>query len=245
MHWSVRLTKRAIDVVGGAVGLGLTLPAMPIIAAVVYIDSPGPVFFSQKRAGRLKGTRLENGIRTFEFEEFYIHKFRTMKVDAEKYTGAVFAEENDPRITRVGRFLRKSRLDELPQLWDVVRGAMSLVGPRPERPELISNLAHAIPLFEERMRDVKPGVTGLAQISLRYAGALKGDEDSEIAQLARSLQNPFELEEAEGSIADDMRLKMLYDLAYLASLESFATYLAMELKIIFKTPVVMLRGQGQ
>lgn len=245
MHWSVRLTKRAIDIVGGSVGLGLTLPVMPVIAAVVYLDSPGPVFFTQKRAGRLLRTRNENGIRTFEFEEFHIHKFRTMKVDAEKYSGAVFAEENDPRITRVGRFLRKSRLDELPQLWDVVRGAMSLVGPRPERPELISNLAHAIPLFEERMRDVKPGLTGLAQISLRYAGALREGSDSEIAKLASSLQNPFELEEAEGALADDMRLKMLYDLAYLASLESFATYIAMELKIIFKTPLVMLRGQGQ
>src|SRR5690606_33230199 len=128
---------------------------------VVYLDSPGPVLFKQKRAGRLLDTKMENGIRTFRFEEFYIHKFRTMRVDAEKGTGAVLAEENDPRITRVGRFLRKTRLDELPQLWDVVRGAMSLVGPRPDRPELISNLAHAIPLFEERMRDVKPGVTGL------------------------------------------------------------------------------------
>lgn len=243
MHWSVRLTKRSIDVVGGAVGLGLTMPLLPFIAAAVYIDSPGPIFFSQRRAGKLQGSTVENGIRKFHFDEFEIHKFRTMRVDAEKFTGAVFAEANDPRITRVGRFLRKSRLDELPQLWDVMRGAMSLVGPRPERPELLSNLAHAIPLFEERMRDVRPGLTGLAQISLRYTGALT--EDSEIAQLARTLQNPFGIDEAEGAVADDMRLKMLYDLAYLASLETFRDFLGMELKIIFKTPVVMITGQGQ
>ena len=243
MHWSVRLTKRTIDLVGGTVGLALTVPLMPFIAAAVYIDSPGPVFFSQKRAGKLKGTSMENGIRTFHFEEFYIHKFRTMRVDAEKFTGAVFAEKDDPRITKVGDFLRKSRLDELPQLWDVVRGAMSLVGPRPERPELLNNLAHAIPLFEERMRDVKPGVTGLAQISLRYSGALR--EDSDLAKLAATLQNPFGIEEADGAIADDMRLKMLYDLAYLATLESFRSYLPTELSIIIKTPIVMLRRQGQ
>lgn len=243
MHWGVKLTKRGIDVVGGSVGLILSIPLMPIIAAAIYIDSPGPVFFSQIRAGRLLGDSMDKGIRRFHFKEFRIHKFRTMRVDAEKFTGAVFAEKDDPRITKVGVFLRKSRLDELPQLWDVLRGAMSLVGPRPERPELLSNLAHAIPLFEERMRDVKPGLTGLAQISLRYTGALK--EDSELAQLAKSLQNPFGIDEADGALADDMRLKMLYDLAYLASLESFGSYLAMELKIIFKTPIVMLTRQGQ
>lgn len=243
MHWGIRFTKRSIDLVGGSVGLVIALPLLPFVAAAVYIDSPGPVFFSQKRAGRLLGTSNDNGLRKFHFEEFHIHKFRTMRVDAEKLTGAVFAEKDDPRITRVGAFLRKSRLDELPQLWDVLRGAMSLVGPRPERPELLNNLAHAIPLFEERMRDVKPGVTGLAQISLRYTGALK--ENSEIAQLAKTLQNPFELEEADGAVADDMRLKMLYDLAYLAALESFRSFLAMELKIIFMTPIVMLRRQGQ
>ena len=243
MHWSVRLTKRTIDLVAGSVGLALTVPLMPFIAAAVYIDSPGPVFFSQKRAGKLKGTSMENGVRTFHFEEFYIHKFRTMRVDAEKFYGAVFAEQDDPRITRVGNFLRKSRLDELPQLWDVLRGAMSLVGPRPERPELLSNLAHAIPLFEERMRDVKPGLTGLAQISLGYSGGLKAD--SEIAALAATLKNPFGLEEAEGAMADDMRLKMLYDLAYLATLESFRSYLPTEISIILKTPWVMLRRQGQ
>ena len=243
MRWSVRIAKRAIDVAGAVTGLALTAPLVPVIAAAVYIDSPGPVFFRQRRAGRLKGVSDDNGTRSFEFEEFYIHKFRTMKPDAEKYTGPVLAEADDPRITRIGSFLRKSRLDEIPQLWDVLRGAMSLVGPRPERPELLRDLAFAIPLFEERMRGVKPGITGLAQVKLRYTGAL--GENSELKELVRSLQNPFELDEAEGALADDMRLKMLYDLAYLASLERFETFLSMEVRIILETPMVMLRGMGQ
>ena len=170
-------------------------------------------------------------------------KFRTMRQDAEKSTGAVLAQKRDPRITRIGIFLRKSRLDELPQLWDVFRGKMSLVGPRPERPSLIRDLAHAIPMFEERMRGVKPGITGLAQVSLGYAGATR--EGTKIAELAATMQNPYGLEEASGSIADDMRIKLLYDLAYLTCLEKFSTYLWTELSIIVKTPIVMLRGLGQ
>src|SRR5262245_63402012 len=96
-------------------------------------------------------------------------KFRSMKPDAEKHTGVVVATADDPRITRAGKFLRKTRLDEIPQFINVLRGDMSIVGPRPERPELAEQLAMAIPYFEERMRDLKPGITGLAQISLSYS----------------------------------------------------------------------------
>jgi lipopolysaccharide/colanic/teichoic acid biosynthesis glycosyltransferase len=156
----------------------------------------------------------------------------------------VIAGANDPRVTRLGRFLRKSRLDELPQFWDVLRGEMSLVGPRSEWPELLEQLAYAIPLFEERMRDVKPGITGLAQISLGYTGSFP--PGSPIAQLAQHLQNPYKLEEAEGALADDMRIKLLYDLAYTASLEKLSTFLRTELGVIVKTPLVMLRmAQGR
>jgi lipopolysaccharide/colanic/teichoic acid biosynthesis glycosyltransferase len=236
---SVRIAKRAIDVTAAAVGLALSAPLMPFIAAAIYFDSPGPVFFRQRRAGSLKSIRTENGKKQFEFDEFEMHKFRTMVPNAEAKTGIVVSGANDSRITRVGKFLRKSRLDELPQFWDVLRGKMSLVGPRPERPELLQDLSYAIPLFEERMRDVKPGITGLAQISLGYTGSIP--EGSEIGKLASTLQNPWGLPETEGALADDMRIKLLYDLAYTASLERFGTFLRTELGIILKTPLVMLR----
>ncbi len=237
------MTKRVLDVAASAIGLAVTAPLFPIIAIAIVAESRGPVFYRQVRAGKLRRVeRSKDGLK-LEFYEFEMTKFRSMREDAEKNTGAVLAEDRDPRITRIGRFLRKSRLDELPQLWDVLRGKMSLVGPRTERPELIRNLAHAIPMFEERMRDVKPGITGLAQVSLGYAGAAR--EGSEIAALAATLQNPFGLEEASGSIADDMRIKLLYDLAYLTSLEKFSAYIWTELSIIAKTPIVMLKGLGQ
>jgi len=236
---SVRIAKRAIDVAGGLLGLAISAPLMPLIAAAIYIDSPGPVLFRQRRAGSLRAVKTENGKKQFQFDEFEMHKFRTMVPNAEAKTGVVIAGANDSRITRVGKFLRKSRLDELPQFWDVLRGKMSLVGPRPERPELLQDLSYAIPLFEERMRDVKPGITGLAQISLGYTGSIP--EGSEIGKLAATLQNPWGLPETVGSLADDMRIKLLYDLAYTLSLEQFGTFLRTELGIIFKTPLVMIR----
>jgi lipopolysaccharide/colanic/teichoic acid biosynthesis glycosyltransferase len=175
--------------------------------------------------------------------QFDMLKFRTMRPDAEKFTGVVLAEENDPRVTRVGRFLRRTRLDELPQLWNVFKGDMSVVGPRPERPELLANLALAIPFFEERMRDARPGITGLAQVSLDYSG--RAPQGSSVTRLAGSLLNPFGFDEAKGSLADDMRTKLLFDLAYVAALERFSTFAVTELGVLLKTPLVMLRGLGR
>ncbi|AUX20420.1 sugar transferase [Sorangium cellulosum] len=224
-------------------GLTLTLPLYPIIGAAIYLESPGPIFYMQRRAGMLIGTEVRDGVSYPRFVEFRMRKFRSMRVDAEKMTGPVLAQQDDPRITRVGRFLRKTRLDEIPQFWSVLLGDMSLVGPRPERPELLVNLALAIPFFEERMRDIKPGITGLAQVSLGYSG--RAPAESEVAAFEATLTNPFGLEEAEGAEADDMRMKLLFDLAYAASLEKLSTYLQMELSILLKTPLVMALGLGR
>jgi lipopolysaccharide/colanic/teichoic acid biosynthesis glycosyltransferase len=243
VDWKVRIAKRALDVVGSALGLALAGPVFPLIATAIKLDSPGPVLYRQRRACALAGVDRVDGGPQFRFVEFDMPKFRTMCLDAEKGTGAVISQNGDPRVTRVGRWLRRTRLDELPQLWSVFRGHMSLVGPRPERPELIRDLALAIPFFEERMRDVKPGLTGFAQINLGYTG--EPPPGSEIARLAGELTYPFKFDGANGALADDMRVKLLYDLAYSAALENLTAYLRTESEIIFKTPLVMLRGMGR
>jgi lipopolysaccharide/colanic/teichoic acid biosynthesis glycosyltransferase len=228
---SVRIAKRIMDLAAGTMGLVATAPLMGAIAAAIKLTSPGPILYRQRRAGMIPG--YDGGV----YSDFDVYKFRTMVPDAEVRTGAVLAREGDPRVTRIGAFLRRTRLDELPQLFNVLRGEMSLVGPRPERPELIRNLALAIPFFEERMRAVKPGITGLAQVSLSYSGRML--EDSSLARLKETLINPFALEGVEDSEADDMRTKMIYDFAYAASLESFREFLRTEVSILAKTPLVM------
>lgn len=239
-HWGVLIAKRFTDILLSSIGLLLTAVLFPVLAAAIYLDCPGPILYRQRRAGRFRYRRASGQCSFFEFDMF---KFRTMRPDAEKFTGAVLAAEDDPRITRVGKLLRKTRMDELPQLWNVLHGDMSLVGPRPERPELIENLALAIPFFEERMRGVKPGITGFAQVNLGYSGRpLPG---TEIAALAPLITNPYHLERAAGAEADDMRVKLLYDVAYAAALEHFWAFLRMELAILAKTPLVMLRGLGR
>ena len=236
----MRASKRALDVAIATLGMLATWWLFAMIAIAVRIDSPGAVFYRQRRAGRFLG-RDSDGRPMFS--EFQMLKFRTMRPDAERYTGPVLASENDARVTRVGRLLRKSRLDELPQLYNVLIGEMTLVGPRPERPELFADLVLAIPFFEERLHGVAPGITGLAQVSLGYSGhALPG---SPIAEHELSLTNPWHFQQAHGAPADDMRLKLLYDLAYIAALEQFWTWLRLELTIIAKTPWVMLRGLGR
>jgi lipopolysaccharide/colanic/teichoic acid biosynthesis glycosyltransferase len=237
---TVRIVKRTLDLLAAGVGLAIFALLFPVLALAIRLDSKGPILFRQRRAGALEGRTATGQPR---FRCFDMLKFRSMRVDAEQATGAVLAEENDPRVTRVGRFLRRTRLDELPQLWNVFKGEMSLVGPRPERPELLENLALAIPYFEERMRDAKPGITGLAQVSLDYTG--RAPRGSPAARLEASLLNPFGFEEANGALADDMRQKMLFDLAYVASLERFSTFITTELSVIAKTPLVMLRGIGR
>jgi lipopolysaccharide/colanic/teichoic acid biosynthesis glycosyltransferase len=235
----VKFVKRAMDVIGAGLGLLIAAPAFAAIAAAVKLNDGGPVFYRQKRAGAHLGVEGD----ATQVYTYDMIKFRTMRVDAEKGGAPVRAAKVDPRVTRVGRLLRKTRLDELPQLLNVLRGEMSIIGPRPERPETIENLSAAIPFFEERMRDVKPGITGLAQVNLDYMGHL--GEEHELAHLRKFLVNPFQLDYSDATEADDMRTKILFDFVYAASMERFSSFLRTDLEIIARTPMVMLLGKGR
>jgi lipopolysaccharide/colanic/teichoic acid biosynthesis glycosyltransferase len=235
----VRIIKRAIDIAVAGGGLLVAAPLFGAVAAAIKLTSRGPVLYVQHRAGAVESAAGD----AFEtVPTFKMYKFRTMVPDAEKATGAVLSRQGDPRVTMVGRLLRRTRLDELPQLLNVLLGDMSVVGPRPERPEILANLAMAIPFFEERMRMVKPGITGLAQVELSYTG--KMSERSALRRYAQQLLNPFKLDDAEGALADDMRTKLLFDLAYSARLEDFRSFLLTDLEIIARTPLVMVLGKG-
>jgi sugar transferase (PEP-CTERM system associated) len=155
----VRWTKRSIDLVFSLVLAVLAFPVMVLTALAIAIESGRPVLYCQERVG-------ENG-RTFT-----LCKFRSMRLDAEEGGTPLWATAGDSRVTRVGRIIRKTRLDELPQLWNVVRGDMSFVGPRPERPYFVSELARDIPFYQER-HSVKPGLTGWAQVKYRYGSSIE------------------------------------------------------------------------
>ncbi len=189
--------KRVLDVLAASVLLVLSASAMLLVVIGLKLTSPGPVMFKQVRTGlnqRRSGRRLRErressrttsasrSDRRSESDDrradqaygkpFVLYKFRTMRLDAEK-AGAQFATKGDPRVTRFGRFLRKSRLDELPQLWNVLRGDMSMVGPRPERPEFIGQLSSDIPDYLLRL-GIQPGLTGLAQVVNGYDNNIAG-----------------------------------------------------------------------
>jgi sugar transferase (PEP-CTERM system associated) len=166
------LIRRAISFVISLIGLILALPLIPLIMLAIRLDSEGPVRYTQTRVG--KSGRL-----------FKVVKFRTMRQDAEAANGPQWAGDNDPRVTRVGKFLRSSRLDEIPQLWCVLKGDMAFVGPRPERPEFIEMLSKEIPFYGVRHM-VRPGLTGWAQVKYKY-----------------------------GSTVEDAREKLQYDLFYI------------------------------
>ena len=150
--------KRVFDVMASALLLVLTAPVILLFALIVKLDSKGPAFFRQTRVG-LYG------------QDFNLIKLRSMRTDAEA-NGAQFAQKDDPRVTRVGKFIRKVRIDELPQAWSVLKGEMSFVGPRPERPEFVSDLEEQLPYYAERHM-VKPGITGWAQINYPYGASIE------------------------------------------------------------------------
>jgi sugar transferase (PEP-CTERM system associated) len=154
-----RFIKRLLDILLSVTGLLVALPFIPIIALAIRLDSRGPVFFTQVRVGE-----GEKG--------FILYKFRSMFPDAESETGAVWAAENDKRVTSVGKVLRKTRLDEIPQLFNVLRGDMSFIGPRPERPEFVERLKSIVPYYSER-HFVKPGITGWAQVKHSYGASVE------------------------------------------------------------------------
>lgn len=200
-------SKRLFDLLIASTGLLLTLPLFPLIALAIKLESHGPVFFRQLRIGKAQPDRVEL---------FEMIKFRSMVNDAERESGAALAQKNDPRITRVGNFLRKTRLDELPQFINVIRGDMSIVGPRPERPGFYQKLETAIPFFAERTYGVAPGITGLAQVNQGYDTCI-----------------------------EDVRSKVGYDHRYALALDNPVAWLKMDLSIIMRTLTVMVMGRGQ
>lgn len=204
---AVAVTKRVADIVVATTGLLISAPLWPLIALAIRLDSPGPVLFRQLRIGRALPDR------TLMFEMI---KFRSMRSDAEARTGAVWATKNDARVTRVGLFLRKTRLDEIPQLINVLRGEMSIVGPRPERPGIQGRLEQAVPFFAERTSGLRPGITGLAQVNQGY------DRDIE-----------------------DVRRKVLFDHAYAMRLSKMRHWVCSDFDIICRTVFTMALGRGQ
>jgi lipopolysaccharide/colanic/teichoic acid biosynthesis glycosyltransferase len=222
--FNTQLAKRMLDIVvgGGALFFGSWL--FGLVALIVLIDSPGPVFYRQIRVGQNRRRRDRRQERIpVQFDErhgerrrilaegrlFWIHKFRTMIVDAEHGMGPVWALKDDPRVTRAGKWLRKLRLDELPQLLNVLKGEMSLVGPRPERPHFVGHFAQRIPNYVDRLR-VPPGITGLAQVERSY-----------------------------DACEEDVRHKLSYDLTYIQNL-----CLSQDFRILFRTVQVVLGRKG-
>lgn len=158
-HPVAEAVKRVIDVFAATLGLILSVPLAVIAAVLVKLGSPGPILFTQERVGQ-------------DGRPFLLRKFRTMRVDAENETGPVWAQSNDTRVTRTGRFLRLTRIDEIPQLWNVLIGEMSFVGPRPERPFFVEELQKEIPFYPLRLT-VKPGLTGWAQVNHHYGASVE------------------------------------------------------------------------
>lgn len=223
---SVRLLKRCTDIAAGIIGLTAFGAILPLIALAIKLDSRGPIFYRQERIGQNKRREQRHKINnqlSFSRDHlpnpedvrrttnlggapFMMYKLRTMRTDAEVSGPQLCKKNGDPRITRVGVWLRFFHIDELPQFWNVLKGDMCLIGPRPERAHFTKMYMHSIPHYEERLRLVKPGLTGLAQITLGY--------DESLQTVTR---------------------KVHYDLTYRLSLAHLGSYLRMESWVVFNT----------
>jgi len=203
---TVRYGKGIFDFLFSLFALLCLLPFVPFIALAIKLDTPGPVFYLQKRLGRA---------RCAKHQAFHIIKFRTMGTDAEKEGVALLATKSDPRITRVGRFLRKTRLDETPQFINVVLGEMSVIGPRPERPELTEAIDKKMPFFSERTYQVLPGLTGLAQVNQSYLDRV-----------------------------DDIDQKLAFDHAYSLAMSNTSTWIKTDFNILVQTVLTVLKCNG-
>ncbi|MTI18892.1 glycosyltransferase [Rhodobacteraceae bacterium RKSG542] len=206
IHPLSRAGKRVLDVFFGTCAFIVMAIIYVPLAIIIKLDSPGPIFYRQYRVGERTPDQTKL---------FLLTKFRTMRTDAEK-DGAQWAKKNDPRATRFGRFMRKTRIDELPQCLNVLRGEMSVVGPRPERPAFFEKLEDEIPFYIERTYGLRPGITGLAQVEQGY------DEDIE-----------------------DVRSKVMHDHVYAMRLVKPLDWLKTDLSIIFRTVTVMATGRGR
>ncbi|MEP2944419.1 MAG: sugar transferase [Hyphomicrobiales bacterium] len=202
-----RACKRLFDILIASICLIGFVVLFPFIAFAIKMDSAGPIFYRQLRVG----ARTETQSKLFR-----LFKFRTMSIDAEKSTGAIWAKKNDNRITRVGNFLRKTRLDEIPQCLNVLQGDMSIVGPRPERPVFFGRLEREIPFYSERTYGIRPGITGLAQVMVGY------DE-----------------------CVEDVRQKVLHDHVYATRLGRLMEWMKTDISICFRTFAVVILGKGQ
>ena len=206
IHPTVKYSKRIFDLIFATFMLLILLPLLPFLMIAIKLDSKGPVFYQQIRLGRAK-----NG----QDKLFSIIKFRTMYTDAEANGIPQLAGEDDPRITAAGKFLRKTRFDETPQLWNVLIGEMSLIGPRPERPELSAEIEKKRPFFNERTYDVLPGLTGLAQVNQSYQGSVHNIDE-----------------------------KLAYDHAYSLAISTPITWIKIDTKIFIQTILTVLKCNG-
>jgi len=206
IHPVVQYGKRVFDILFSFFALLLLLPIVPFIAIAIKLDSTGPVFYLQQRLGK-----SHHGKHTV----FNVIKFRTMGTDAEQDGVARLATRGDARITAVGRFLRKTRFDETPQFINVLLGEMSVIGPRPERPELTTQIDQKMPFFSERTYQVLPGLTGLAQVKQSYLGSV-----------------------------DDIDQKLAFDHAYSLSISKPTSWIKMDLSILVQTVLTVLKCNG-